>query len=80
MVDKSRPGFHRCQAGAENIVMAPSLEISMIGNSAALSLEGWIEGVQVRIAIEINACPMCLEPLTPLGRTLDRMKRAEGII
>ena len=74
-----KPGFHRCHAGSENIMMPHSMEISIAHGRAMLSLESVFAGQDIRIAIEINACPLCLEPLTTLGRTLDRIKRVEGL-
>lgn len=70
-----KPGFHRCHAGTENIMTPFTAEIALSGTTAALALEAG----GVRMAVPINACPFCLEPLTDLGRKLDRMKRVEGL-
>lgn len=75
MSENKPPGFHRCIAGSKNIVMPASAEIVLSGTAAVLALEGG----GVRIAIQVNGCPVCLEPLTPEGITLDRIKRAEGL-
>lgn len=69
------PGFHRCHAGSENIQIPATVEIALFGTTAAFA----IEARGVRLAVLINACPICLEPLTPVGRKLDRMKRVEGL-
>ena len=69
------PGFHRCFVGSMDIVMAYTAEIALFGDTAALGLES----MGVRLAVPINACPWCLEPLTPVGVALDRIKRVEEL-
>ena len=69
------PGFHRCLGGVKM-----GGEIATFGGvQAALRLEGTFNGEPVSIAVEVIGCPFCLEPLTALGRELDRMKRVEGL-
>ena len=79
MSEDTKPGFHRCHAGVENITMPHSMALAIVGERVILSLESVFAGEEVHIGIEVNACPLCLEPLNALGRTLDRMKRIEGL-
>ena len=69
------PGFHRCHAGGFKFFMPPHMEIALTGNTAVLRLDSG----QIAMAVQINACPICMEPLTPEGKNLDRIKRLEGL-
>ncbi len=77
MSENKPPGFHRCRSGVVKIEMPATAEIATFGTTAALRLES--PGHNIAMAVEINACPFCLEPLSTAGRTLDRMKRVEGL-